>query len=157
MSFIDKLNLFFVDFSLMPVLCYENYITTFANGQEKLEDLERLAQCADLFSLGDLMHNQIFTNGNWNLLPDLGRTAVVAPCNIMKGFLPYARFPEVMGKFSTQRKSARLIRELKESAGHHFYASKMSVQNESIPMLYDYIITKLDNPKDKDKACHEAA
>ena len=52
------------------------------------------------------MHNQIFTNGNWNLLPDLGRTAVVAPCNIMKGFLPYARFPEVMGKFSTQRKSA---------------------------------------------------
>lgn len=43
MSFIDKLNLFFVDFSLMPVLCYENYITTFANGQEKLEDLERLA------------------------------------------------------------------------------------------------------------------
>lgn len=39
MSFIDKLNLFFVDFSLMPVLCYENYITTFHNGQEKLEDM----------------------------------------------------------------------------------------------------------------------
>lgn len=103
------------------------------------------------------MHNQIFTNGNWNLLPDLGRTAVVAPCNIMRGFLPYARFPEVMGKFSSQRKSARLIRELKESAGHHFYASKMSVQNESIPMIYDYIISKLDNPKDKDAACQDAA
>lgn len=57
MSFMDKLNLFFVDFSIMPMLCYENYITTFMSGQDKYEDMQRLAQCADLFSLGDQMYN----------------------------------------------------------------------------------------------------
>ena len=32
MSFNEKLDLFFIDFSLMPLLAYENYITTFSHG-----------------------------------------------------------------------------------------------------------------------------
>jgi hypothetical protein len=32
---------------------------------------------------------------------------------------------------------------LKECAGHQLYASKMSVQNEFIPLLYDMIISQL--------------
>ena len=61
------------------------------------------------------------------MLPDLGMIGVVGPSNIMRGFIPYTKFPEVMGKFSSQRKAARLIRELKEAAGHNLYASRMSV------------------------------
>ena len=57
MLYLDKLNMFFIDFALMPLLCYENHITTFSNGQEKLEDLERLAECGDFFSMGDTISN----------------------------------------------------------------------------------------------------
>ena len=30
MSYHEKLNLFFLDFAIMPLLAYENYITTFS-------------------------------------------------------------------------------------------------------------------------------
>ena len=61
------------------------------------------------------------------MLPDLGRMSVIAPCNIMKGFVPYTKFPEVFGKMSVEKKSSRLIRELKESCGPTLYASKSAI------------------------------
>ena len=83
--------------------------------------------CSDLISIGDTLANQIFNNASWGLLADLGRIGVVAPSMICRGFLPFTRFPEALGKYSIQRKSSRFIRELKENAGHQLYASKMSV------------------------------
>ena len=118
MTYIDRLNMFFIDFMMMPLLCYENYITTFSAGQDKLPDLERLATCNDLFSMGDTISNQVFNGQCWGMLPDLGRISVLAPCSLMRGFVPYTKFPEVLGKFNTQKKSNRLIRELKDSCGH---------------------------------------
>ena len=114
MNFKRKMELFFIDYSLMPLLCYENYITTFANGQESLQDLERAAMCSDMFSHADQINELIFNGStqNWGLLAELGLCGVVAPSNIMKGFLPYTKFPEVMGKLSSQRKSNRMIKEL---------------------------------------------
>lgn len=152
LSYADKLNLFFVDFSLMPLLCYENYLTTFANQSSTVEDMSRLALCADMFSLADRLSNHIFTHQSWGLLSDLGRIGVVSPSNIMQGFIPFTKFPEVLGKFSVQRKSARLIRELKENAGHHLYASKMSVQTEFIPLLYMMIIHHLEDKSNKEES-----
>ena len=35
------------------------------------------------------------------MLPDLGRLGVVGPCELMKGFVPYTKFPEILGKFSS--------------------------------------------------------
>ena len=77
------------------------------------------------------------------MLPDLGRISVLAPCSLMRGFVPYTKFPEVLGKFNTTRKSNRLIRELKDSCGHQLYASKMSIQNEFIPLIFEMIVGKL--------------
>ena len=92
------------------------------------------------------------------MLPDLGRISVVGPCELMKGFVPYAKFPEILGKFSSSRKAYRLIRELKEGAGHQLYAAKMSIQNEYIPLIYDHIIILLDDKSDdKAQSINEAA
>ena len=61
MSFQDKLSLFFVDFALIPLLIFENYTVNFSNSiyqstkssEASFRDLDKLATCADLFSLSD--------------------------------------------------------------------------------------------------------
>ena len=58
---------------------------------------------------------------------------------------------------ATQKKSARLIRELKEGAGHQLYASKMAVQNEAIPLLYEMIVYYLEDRFERDEGCVYAA
>ena len=55
MTWMDKLNLYFIDFNLIPLLTHENYLSTFNQGQDKLNDIERMANCADLISLGDVI------------------------------------------------------------------------------------------------------
>jgi hypothetical protein len=45
----------------------------------------------------------------------------------MTGWLHFVKFPELLIKFGVQRKSKRLLREIKECAGNQLYASKMAV------------------------------
>jgi len=54
----------------------------------------------------------------------LGFASSIAPTSILRGSLFYPRFPEWMGKNSTQRKSKRLLKELKLVMGHKAQANK---------------------------------
>lgn len=140
MTFAEKLSLYFIDFSMMPLLVFENYLTNFqcfanqslgininANGEPSLSDMQRLSYCADLFSISDNLQTCCIQNQAWSLLPDIGRVSCVLPAQIMQGWLPYVRFPEWLGKQAIQKKSLRLIRELKENAGNSFNAGKIAI------------------------------
>eukprot|EP00347_Sterkiella_histriomuscorum_P014045 403362369 len=142
MSFKDKVNLFFIDPDLMPMFIQENYLTAF--GQlSKPEDLMRLADVADYISMGDQINNQIRQHQDWALLPNLGIMSSVAVGNLCFGFVPYAKFPEWFGKFSTTRKSTRLIREIRERCGHHLYTVKKAIQFEHVTLIFELVIKLL--------------
>ena len=51
------LDLFFIDYDLIPLLVYENYLSTFPsqNYENKKEELENLSIAADAVSLGDVI------------------------------------------------------------------------------------------------------
>lgn len=50
--FRHKVDLFFIDYELIPLLVQENYLT--AMGERKtLEDIEKMADAAEFISLGD--------------------------------------------------------------------------------------------------------
>ena len=126
-SFASKMDLFFIDYDLIPLLVQENYL--YALGERKsLEDIEKMADAADFMSLGDEINRQVRTNQDWSLLPNLGFASAIAPTLIIKGSLFYPRFPEWLGKNSSQRKSKRLLRELKLALGHKAQASKLAIQ-----------------------------
>lgn len=57
-------------------------------------------------------------NQDWSLLPNMGICTSVAPCMLVNGMSNYPRFPEWLGKNSSQRKAKRLISELKGSLAH---------------------------------------
>ncbi len=73
----------------------------------------------------------------------MGICSSVAPCLLTKGSTFYPRFPEWLGKNSSQRKSKRLIRELKKVMGHHAQASRLEIQDEYTKIILAYILKSL--------------
>jgi len=114
--FQQKIDLFFIDHDWVPLLVQESYLNGMGQRKE-LEDIEQMAMASEFISLGDCINRQIRTNMQWTLLPQLGTCGAVAPCLLTKGRSMYPRFPEWLGKNSSQRKSFRQIRELKAAMG----------------------------------------
>ena len=98
-------------------------------------DVMDMADAAEFISIGDVLNSQLRVNQDWSLLPDIGVCSSVAPCLIVKGRQNYCAFPQWLGKNSTQRKSMRQIRELKQVMGQHAYATRRSVQAEFVPLI----------------------
>jgi hypothetical protein len=73
-------------------------------------------------------------------MPDLGRISVVAVSNNCFGFIPRVGFPTILTKLGMERRSRKLLKELRESAGQAFYANKYAVQNEHLPLIFDMIL-----------------
>ena len=67
---------------------------------------------------------------------------------MIKGNTFYPRFPEWLGKNSSQRKSKRLIRELKLVMGQHAQATRMEIQNEYVQLILTSIYKELKQGKD---------
>ncbi|KAJ3355942.1 hypothetical protein HDU83_002227 [Entophlyctis luteolus] len=152
LSFPDKLELYFHDFSLVPLMIQENYIRmdpTLAHenggptkqGQD-LETLSCLSQAADAIAYGDIISSVQMKTQNWGLLPFHGVTSTVRPAFFSHGSLTgvthfgggYA-FPGWLGKNSTQGKNARLLKEIQLHVRLHVSADKNEVRQSYIPVL----------------------
>jgi replication factor C subunit 1 len=57
-TFRDKLDLFFIDYDLIPLLVQESYLSSMQDSKS-MEDIERMAEAADMISLGDVASIQI--------------------------------------------------------------------------------------------------
>lgn len=51
-SFRQKMDLFFIDYDLIPLLVQESYLSSMSD-RKSLEDIEKMADAADYISLGD--------------------------------------------------------------------------------------------------------
>ena len=51
-SFRQKIDLFFIDYDLIPLLVQENYLTAMGD-RKTMDDIEKLADAADYISMGD--------------------------------------------------------------------------------------------------------
>jgi replication factor C subunit 1 len=138
-TFRQKLDLFFIDYDLIPLLIQESYLNSMGD-RKTLADLEAMGDASDFISLGDSVSRQVRQNQDWSLLPNLGLCSSLAPALIIKGSSFYPRFPEWLGKNSSQRKAKRLIRELKRVMGHHAQAPRMEIQAEYVPLVLGIIL-----------------
>ncbi|KAJ3092057.1 hypothetical protein HK100_007035, partial [Physocladia obscura] len=126
-SFADKLELYFHDFSLIPLMIQENYIkmdpslaheNSGPSKEEKdVETLMCLSQAADSIAYADIISSVQMKTQNWGLLPFHGVTSTLRPAFFTHGTVVAANyfgafgFPGWLGKNSTQGKNARLLKE----------------------------------------------
>ncbi len=149
LNFGQKLDLFFVDFDLIPGMIQENYINTAKinnNSPDKIESLQKIIEGMDHISFSDTIENKMKSQMEWSLLPDKGIHSTVIPSMIFSSFLSFPKFPEFYNKIS---KIMKINRELKELKKIFFDYSLFEIKNEVSPLFFNTIIDKMvTNGKD---------
>jgi len=143
LNFEQKLDLFFVDFDLIPGMIHENYLSTAginSSSINKKESLKKIVDGLDHMSFSDTVENRMKSQMEWSLLPDMGIHSTVVPSMIFSSFLGFPKFPTYFNKISTIIKINRELKELKKIFNNY---SLYEIKNLVGPLFYNIIIDKL--------------
>jgi len=145
----DKIDLFFIDYDMIPLIVHENYLpnSSYATHGE----LEWIAKAADYLADGDVLGNSV-KKGEWGLLPNYAFVGSVFPCDIMQTQVQWPKFPEWLGKNSSQRKKTREIREIRATTAPEALANFSDILFDCAQSFLDLINYNLQN---NDKASVE--
>ena len=120
-TMMDKMEFFFADYSLMPLLVQENYLSvrpTELRGNTKsrrdLDHLERAYESVESMCHSDRVGRLIRTNNNWSLLTTQAIFATVVPGDKLSGTMGLAAFPSWFGKNSKCQRVDRILQELQK-------------------------------------------
>ncbi|OMJ94988.1 hypothetical protein SteCoe_1680 [Stentor coeruleus] len=144
----EKMDLAFIDYDLIPMLIQENYLNANSN-----QDIKKIADAAESIAFADCLNSEIHGNNNWSILPQYLQAACIHPAAVCSGMVPFAKFPEWFGKFSTQRKKERLCRELQNCFSTFSQSGIESMISEYIPIVYSTVMKPLDDD-DPDEAAY---
>ncbi|XP_045760697.1 replication factor C subunit 1 [Maniola jurtina] len=153
MSLNDKSDLFFTDYSIMPLFVQENYLNVVPHGPgkasfSKRETLERMSRAADCISLGDLVDARIRRCQAWSLLPMQAMYSSVMPGHFMEGHIAgQIQFPGWLGKNSRATKMRRLAQEIHAHTRLSTTGSKSSIFLDYSTHLRDAILDPLIKDK----------
>lgn len=134
----DKVDLFFIDFDIIPLIIHENYLMAMTNDANQLK---RISLAADSISFADTINAFMRNNKEWGLLPQYAQTAAIEPGLRSGNGVAFPKFPEWFGKFSLQRKNERMLREVRNAMAGLISGDIESVLKDYIPTLYRLIIT----------------
>ncbi|XP_032510855.2 replication factor C subunit 1 isoform X1 [Danaus plexippus] len=147
MSIIDKSDLFFCDYSIMPLFVQENFLNVTPHCP-KNEILDRFSKAADSLSLGDLVEARIRGSQAWNLLPTQAMFSSVIPGHQLSGHVSgQIQFPSWLGKNSRANKMNRLCQEIHAHTRLSTSGSKSSIFLDYSTHLRDAITNPLIQDK----------
>lgn len=143
MSFQDKFDLFFNDYSMTSLFVQENYLKSRPNC-DRPELLKRIAQTADSLSFGDLVERKIRSSQAWAMLPTQSTFSCFLPGEYMGGtYNAQVSFPSWLGKFSRSNKRKRLAQELHDHTRISTSGSRLSVRLDYAQFLVSAIVRPL--------------
>ncbi|XP_050354909.1 replication factor C subunit 1 [Nymphalis io] len=147
MSIHDKSDLFFSDYSIMPLFVQENYLNVIPHCP-KHEILERMSKAADSISIGDMIEAKIRGQQAWGLLPLQAMCSSVIPGSVLEGHLSsQIQFPSWLGKNSRKNKMHRLCQEIHAHTRLSTSGSKSSIFLDYAYYLRDAVATPLIQEK----------
>jgi replication factor C subunit 1 len=155
-SFLDKMDFYFQDYSLIPLFVQENYIKmdplmtreAGLTGKAKVANqIKLLSEAADSISDSDLLETAQRNENSWSLLPLHAALSTIRPCFFVHGNLTSTGsgfygggygFPSWLGQYSKQSKGRRILRELQV---HMRLAA--SADKDQVVLNYLPVLTKL--------------
>ncbi|KAI9355983.1 replication factor RFC1 C terminal domain-containing protein, partial [Zopfochytrium polystomum] len=169
LPFGQKIELYFADHSLMPLMIQENFIKMepalaqdVAKGRGKaamdLEVLNCLSQAADSIAASDIVGQVLHKTQSWTLMPFHGVMSTVRPAFFSHGTMALKgpawgggggyTFPGWLGKNSTQSKSNRLLKEIQLHMRLQVSASRNEIRESYLPVLAPRITLPLVQDND---------
>lgn len=146
LTFGDKCDLFFHDYSMMPLMVFENYLKTSPPVSRKTDSdkLAAAAHAADALAFGDIIETTIRTSNNWSLLPLQSVFSVGMPaCYLQSTLNAMVLFPAFFGKLSNLGKRDRLLQELKAHMNLKISGSKTALSLDYLDALKKGIMRPL--------------
>ncbi|KAJ2025779.1 DNA replication factor C complex subunit Rfc1 [Coemansia sp. S610] len=145
LTFSDKLDLYYSDFSIVPLFVQENYIDNRPAGCESsLEALERVSMAADLISEADIVDNKLRGSQQWGLMPLHAALSSVGPAfHVSGGHDGMYRFPGWLGQNSKGSKLSRMLRDVQTHMRLRVSADKTEVRKSYIPAMVPELVSPL--------------
>jgi replication factor C subunit 1 len=136
----EKIDLFFIDFDMIPLIIHENYLSAMTN---EVNQLKRVSLAADSISFADTINLFMRRRKEWSLLAQYGQSSAIEPGIRSGNGMPFPRFPEWFGKFSMQKKNERMLREVRNITAGLISGDNESILRDYIPTLYKMIVSPL--------------
>ena len=115
-SYKELIGYFFIDYDLVPLLVQENYLSAAGNNRDcDLPFLRKVARAAHSFTKADKSNLLVRRDQNWKLLDTVGFNSCILPSHLVCQYMPFAKFPEFYGRFSSEKKMVRELKELKHA------------------------------------------
>ena len=146
-SLSDRMDLFFTDYSLMPLLVHENYLQANPSGLKNKNTshyLNLINESIDAICMGDFISKRIRnTNSCWNLLPVQAIFSCVVPSIKLNGSVGFPNFPSWLGKNSKTRRIDRILQELEKHVRTKLSANKEGLNLDYLPMIKERLTKPL--------------
>ncbi|WVW81923.1 hypothetical protein I302_103926 [Kwoniella bestiolae CBS 10118] len=154
----DRMELYFHDFSFVPLFIQEHYLKTqpaltnnLSGAEQNLKHLELVSKAADSISDGDLVDRMIHgSEQHWSLLPFHAVQSTVKPASLIYGpgrsngsggWGP--AFPQWLGQNSKQGKLGRQLTDIQIRMRLKVSGGRSEIREQYMPMLASKIVLPL--------------
>ncbi|KAJ2849520.1 DNA replication factor C complex subunit Rfc1, partial [Coemansia erecta] len=144
-SFADKLDLYYSDFSIMPLFVQENYIDNApGNASNPVEELDCLSKAADMIAEADIVENKLRGSQQWGLMPLHAALSCVGPSFHVRGrHQGMYRFPGWLGQNSKGSKLSRFLKDVQSHMRLRVSADKTEIRKSYIPAMVPELVNPL--------------
>ncbi|WWC58244.1 uncharacterized protein I303_100782 [Kwoniella dejecticola CBS 10117] len=157
----DRMELYFHDFSFVPLFIQEHYLktqpaltNTLNGGEQNLKHLELVSKAADSISDGDLIDRMIHgSEQHWSLLPFHAVQSTVKPSSLIYGpgrqtggggFGSWGpSFPQWLGQNSKQGKLQRQLTDIQIRMRLRVSGGRTEIREQYMPLLANKVIMPL--------------
>ncbi|KAJ3343135.1 protein transport protein S31 [Gonapodya sp. JEL0774] len=136
----DKIDYYFMNYDLLPLMIQENYIRTTPNSaagvagaRKDLMTIQALSEAADCIIAGDLLGSTMRSMNNWGLMPVHAVLSTVCPAFCVAGLAPQPAFTSVLGNMSKTSRAYRQLKELQVHTRMHISCDKNEFRDSYLP------------------------
>jgi replication factor C subunit 1 len=146
----DKMESYFGDASLVPLLVQENYLSTqpaVRNHRDPLDMCRKLKATADSIAAADVLETKSRIQGSFGFMPYHAVMSCMIPALHMHGQLPkFPGFPKILSTYSTGKKMKRLNRQVSAHVWPRVSATPSSMVTDYLPVLMRMLTDPLQDP-----------
>jgi len=152
-SFADRMDYFFEDYELMPLMIQENYLQVSPilakNDRGKVDPIKALnliSEASDSIAYGDIINNTLRRTNNWSLLSVQGSFSCARPSYFVHGIASgQYNFPGWLGQNSKAGKYKRCLHEIYSHTCQKITSNMDEFRQEYIPSLSQSLLNPLLN------------
>jgi len=152
-TFADRMDYFFEDYELMPLMIQENYlqISPILAKNEKgkvdpIKALNLMSEASDSIAYGDIINNTLRRTNNWSLLSVQGSFSCARPSYFVHGLATgQYNFPGWLGQNSKAGKYKRCLHEIYSHSCQKISSNMDEFRQEYIPSLTQSLLNPLLN------------